>query len=294
MNDDLMAEAESIALASAKDADIVRLAEQRGYIIHKPMPSAREITEADTSRIRGSRYRLAIISDTHFGSKYQQVTLLRSFLTYARKRKVNEILHGGDVTDGPFKRHHNPQEVWLHTFEGMAEYASSTDALPNIGIPYKLIAGNHDDWWLDDGGPDIVRSICEKRDDFEYLGTPSALRRYGDVLLEIFHPNDGGATPYSYKPQRQIEGMSPEEKPNIFLAGNYHKALHMPGYRNVEGFLLPAYMSRSHWMRGKRLSSVVGGIILEFGITTKGLAPSLNVEWVIERVPLVNDWPGGR
>jgi hypothetical protein len=39
---------------------------------------------------------------------------------------------------------------------------------------------------------------------------------------------------------------------------------------------------------------VVGGMILEFGIVTKGLAPSFNVEWVLERVPLNDDWPGAR
>jgi hypothetical protein len=139
-----------------------------------------------------------------------------------------------------------------------------------------------------------IPALCTRRDDFHYLGSPSALRRYGDVLVEMFHPNDGGAYALSYKLQRHIEGMAPEEKPNIHLAGNYHKSIHLPGYRNVEGFLVPAWMSRSHWMRGKSLVSVVGGIILEFGIMPGGLAPSLNVEWIIERVPLTNDWPGAR
>ena len=46
-------------------------------------------------------------------------------------------------------------------------------------------------------------------------------------------------------------------------------------------------------MKGKSLVSVVGGLILEFGISTKGLTPSLNTEWVLERIPLINDWPGG-
>jgi len=274
------------------DAAIIRLAEEHGFIIHKPLPPVREITVADTSRIRGDRVRLAVIADTHFGSKYQQVTLLRQFLLYARKRKVNEVLHLGDTGDGPFKRHHNPQEVWLHTFPAMVEYASSEEAIPEIGVPYFFIDGNHDDWWSDDGGPVFGEAVCARRDDFHYLGSPSALRRYGDVVVELFHPNEGGAYALSYKLQKHIEQMSPEDKPNIHLAGNYHKACHLPAYRNVEGFLVPAYMSRSHWMRGKSLGSVVGGLILEFGICTDGLTPSLNIEWIIERIPLVNDWPG--
>lgn len=288
----LLEEAAADQLAAAKDADLIRVAEQRGYIIHKPRPAIRPVTVFDDSRIRGDRVRIAIISDTHFGSKYQQVTHLRTFLEYARKRKVHEILHIGDFSDGPFQRHKNPQEVWLHSFPSMVEYASSTQALPEIGIPYKHIDGNHDDWWADNGGPIFGEAIAAKRDDFEYLGSPNAFRRYGDILVELSHPNEGGAYALSYKLQKHIEGMPPEEKPHIYLAGNYHKAGHLPAYRNVEGFLVPAYQSRSHWMKGKRLASVVGGIILEFGIVTKGLAPSLNIEWVIERVPLNDDWPG--
>lgn len=288
MSDEFLANVEP----DVPDADLVRMAESRGYVIHKPQQSVRPTIEVDLSRVRGDRVRIAVISDTHFGSKYQQATHLHNFLAYARKAKVAMILHCGDVTDGPFRRHRNPQEVWLHTFPSMVEYASSTAALPELGIPYKFISGNHDDWYLDDGGADVVASICARRDDFEYLGTVGAFLRFGDIVVEMAHPNMGGAYALSYNLQKHIEGMPPDEKPHIYLAGNFHKALHLPGYRNVEGFLTPAYQSRSHWMRGKRLASVVGGIILEFGAVTKGLAPSLRPEWVLERVPLNDDWPG--
>lgn len=294
-----MTDFEAAAVAAApvppmKDDELIRLAEERGYVIHKPQPAVRQVFDFDTSRIRGKRVRVAVISDTHFGSKYQQTTYLHEFLDYAvKERHVHEILHGGDLTDGPFVRHHNPHEVWLHSFPAMVEYVASPEALPRYrGVPYRLIAGNHDDWYLDNGGADVVQAICDRRDDFTYLGTPSALIRYGDVLLEIAHPNEGGAYALSYKLQKHIEQMPSEEKPHIYLAGNYHKSIHVVGYRNVEGFLLPSYQSRSHWMKGKRLASVVGGIILEFGIVTKGLAPSLNVEWVIQRQPINDDWPG--
>lgn len=285
--------------APIKDEDLIHLAEERGYIIHKPQPAVRGVVEADTSKIRGKRVRLAVISDTHFGSKYQQTTYLHNFLAYAEERDCHMVVHGGDVTDGPFRRHHNPHEVWLHDYGATVDYVASERAIPELRskrtrrrIPQAWISGNHDDWWLDDGGPDIVADICSRRPDIDYLGRSGGLIRFGDVLIEVFHPNEGGAYALSYKLQKHIEGMPPEEKPHIYLAGNYHKSIHLPGYRNVEGFLLPAYQSRTHWMRGKRLASIVGGIILEFGIDTKGLAPSLNVEWVIQRQPIDGDWPG--
>ena len=293
MSPDIIGDLEASGEPNIADADLVRIAEERGYVIHRPMPAVTPLLEVDTSHIRGDRVRVAVISDTHFGSKYQQTTHLRNFLEYARQQGVVGVIHGGDVTDGPFRRHRNPQEVWLHTWRGMVDYASSEAALPEIGVPYWIIAGNHDDWFLDDGGADVVEAICERRDDLNYLGTPGAFLRFGNVTIEVFHPNEGGAYALSYKLQKHIEGMPPEEKPHIYLAGNYHKSIHVPGYRNVEGFLLPAYQSRTHWSRGKRLASIVGGLILEFGVSDKGLSPSLTTEWVIERVPLNDDWPGG-
>jgi predicted phosphodiesterase len=275
-----------------KDADIIRIAEERGYVIHRPLPAVRPLIDVDISRVHGDRVRLAVISDTHFGSKYQQTSHLHSFLAYAKKRKVQRILHCGDITDGPFRRHRNPHEVWLHSFGKTVDYVASKAALPELGIPYDIISGNHDDWWLDDGGPDIVEAISARRDDFNYHGRVGAFLRFGHVTLEIAHPNEGGAYALSYKLQKHIEGMPPEEKPHILLEGNYHKAVHLPAYRNVEGFLVPAYQSRTHWMHGKRLASVIGGMILEFGLVTKGLAPSVCVEWVLERVPLNDDFPG--
>ena len=74
------------------------------------------------------------------------------------------------------------------------------------------------------------------------------------------------------------------------MLGNYHKACHLPAYRNTEGFLLPSFQSQSAWMAGKGIASIVGGIILEFGIVTKGLAPSLTTEWVLYREPAEKDW----
>jgi hypothetical protein len=44
-------------------------------------------------------------------------------------------------------------------------------------------------------------------------------------------------------------------------------------------------------MVSKGLPSIIGGIILEFGSVPSGLAPSLLTEWVLERVPMEDDWP---
>lgn len=284
-----MASLDEHLASQLRDEDAIELLERRGYVVHRPLPPGPKLREVDLSHIRGDRVRIAVVSDTHLGSKYQQVTALERFLRYAKNQRVRAILHCGDVTDGPYMRHRNPDEVWLHTWTAMRDYA--VEALPRLGVPWYVIAGNHDDWWTLDGGPDIVEAICAARDDMTYLGRAQGFLRFGEVVVELAHPNMGTAYALSYHLQRHVEGMPPEEKPHIYLAGNWHKAVHLPAYRNVEAFAVPAFQSRTHWMRGKRLASVVGGLILEFGAVTKGLAPSVRVEWVLEREPMPDDWP---
>ncbi len=287
-----MATPEELAagVTDISDEDAIRILEQRGYIVHRPLPPAARLTDVDLSRLRGERVRVAVVSDTHLGSKYQQPSALRRFLRYARRGGLAAVLHCGDVVDGPTTRHRNPDEVWLHTWAAQRDYA--VEALPRLGVPWYVVGGNHDAWWMLDGGPDIVEAICERRSDLHYLGREQGFVRFGEVVIELAHPNMGSAYALSYHLQRHVEGMPASEKPHIYLAGNWHKAVHLPAYRNVEAFAAPAFQSRTHWMKGKRLASVVGGLILEFGRTAKGLANSLRVEWVIEREPMQDDWPG--
>lgn len=271
-----------------KDEDLVSLAERRGYIIHKPQPIETPIL--DVSHVTGKdRLRMAVVSCTHFGSKYQQLTALREFCEYAdRVAKVDLFVHAGDLEDGPSARHKNPAEVFQHTYDAMLDYAESV--LPRTRKPWKIISGNHDDWWTTDGGPDLIKALCERRDDCEYLGKSLGYLRFRDTLIEVSHLNTGSAYAYSYKPQKHIESLSVERRPNVSLIGNFHKfcALY---YRNVLALQLPSFQAQTGWMAGKSLVSEVGGVIVDIGLHTKGLAPSTKFELVYTFEPRKHDWP---
>lgn len=274
------------------EREAIELLEGSGWIIHRPEPQA-EVVEFDTSKIRRRRVRIGIVSDTHIGSKYQQSTLLARFMRYAAEEaEVDLFIHGGDFTDGPFEAHRGAiHEMWTGTYDGQREAAVNT--FPKTGIETKVISGNHDEFYLGNAGGDIVRDICDRRDDLTFIGNSVGYVRFGDVLLMVTHPHEGIGYALSYKLQRHIEALAPENKPHILVEGNFHKACHLPGWRNVEAFLLPSFQSQTGWMARKALASIVGGLILEFGVDSKGLAPSLKTEWVIERVPLQHDYPGG-
>jgi predicted phosphodiesterase len=270
------------------EAEIVALAEKAGYAIFKP-EIAGEVVEFDTSRIKGKRVRVAFVSDTHFGSRYQQRTLLRHFMRYAEKEaKVDAFIHGGDMTDGPLEMHKGMiHEQFLSTYDAQREYAIKE--FPEITKPLYVISGNHDESFLKNAGGDIVRDIARERG-FNYLGRSQGYVRFGEVLIQVEHPHDGISYALSYKLQRRIESLAPERKPHIYALGNYHKACYLGLWRNVEGFILPSYQAQTPFLASKGVASYIGGLIVEFGYNAKGIAPSLKQEWVLEREPISEDY----
>ena len=264
--------------------------EREGYVVHKPRPPEEETVTLDVTDLTGKdRLKLAIVSCTHFGSKYQQLTALKEFTTYAEKTaKVDAFIHAGDVEDGPTKRHRNPHEVFKHDYAAMLDYCA--EALPQTKKPWYIIGGNHDRWWQDDGGPNIIRDLCDRRDDCTYLGQDLGYLNFKDTMIEVFHFDAGSAYAYSYKAQKHIESLDASRKPAVALIGNFHKFCLLT-YRNVLAVQLPAFQKQTPWMASKSLVSDVAGVILDIGLHPKGLAPVVKVELVQTYEPLEDDWP---
>lgn len=280
--------ATDLSPSALTDMDVLRLAEDRGYVVHKPRPIATPVLNVDDISGR-DRLKMAVVSCTHLGSKYQQLTALREFCEYAESvADVDMFVHAGDLEDGPVSRHKNPDETFKHSYEAYLEYA--IEALPRTSKPWKVISGNHDDWWTTDGGPDMIKALCDARDDCEYLGQSLGYLEFRDTLIEVTHLDTGSAYAYSYKAQKHVESLSAERRPNISLIGNFHKFCSL-FYRNVLALQLPSFQAQTKWMAGKSLVSEVGGIILEVGLHRKGLAPSTKFEVVYTYEPREGDWP---
>ena len=287
------------SVATAKDDELISELQRRGYLAHKPQP-ATHVADHD---LQGDRIRFGVVSDTHFGSKFQQPTLLVEHLRYMRKRKVHAILLPGDVTDGSTQMHPGFEyELWSHGADAQVEAAANVliPEADRMKIPWYLIGGNHDASHFKQGGTDVVARLCELSEWFHYL-TPDrdgnargsvGNVRFGKLLVQLCHPHMGSAYALSYRMQKWIEALSPENKPHLVVMGNFHKVLQMD-YRNVFGLMVPAFQSQSAWMASKMIASHVGSGILEVGVEPKGMTPSVQMEWLLERVPNQGDWPGG-
>ena len=213
---------------------------------------------------------LCVISDTHLGTKEQQLTLINEVYKEAHRRGIKTVLHIGDVLDGDYTQVRKEQtyQLFLRGFDEQVGYV--IDMYPHIdGITTYFIQGSHDETHLKNGGATAGAWIDRCRDDMVYLGQDKAMFKINNLRILMDHPGGGNAKSYSYKPQQAIEGLNPGEKPNILLQGHYHKSYYM-FYRNVHSLLVPCIVNQSQFMKKMNLQNVVGAYFIKIYSDDKG------------------------
>jgi len=219
--------------------------------------------------------KIGFVSDTHLGSKYQQVTLLHSAYETFEKEGVNFVAHAGDLCDGSPSMHTGfLHEIFLHTFEEQVEYVSENYPKSNLFKTY-IRPGNHDNSWIKANAGDPVRQVCKKRDDLIYISPAesSFSHKNSNILVELFHPAGGMPYSKSYRPQKilaTIYNILSEYKsdvknhlPQVLAIGHLHQINYFLD-SNCHVFLLPAFQSVTPFLKSKALNPSVGFLIVDF------------------------------
>jgi predicted phosphodiesterase len=219
---------------------------------------------------------ICVISDTHIGTKEQQLTLLNEVYREAARRNITTILHCGDLLDGDYIKIRPEQQyqLFLKGFDEQVEYV--IDMYPKVnGIKTLFIQGSHDETHLKNGGATPGKWITTSRSDMEYMGQDDYTLTMNKVKIKMEHPGGGVAKSLSYKTQGAIEQMTPGNKPNVLLQGHYHKCYYM-FYRNVHAFLVPCLVNQSQFMKKQNIANIVGAYFLKIYSDEKG-----NVHYIL-------------
>lgn len=171
------------------------------------------------------RLKLLLISDTHLGSKYDRVDILRYLYAKADDRDIHHILHSGDFTDGRSNRPEQVYELKEPSFEGQVQYC--VDKYPKFNGKTYAIQGNHDNWWYKSAGSEILKSIAKQREDIVYLGPDVADMKIGKLKIRLFHGSGGSAYAKSYKLQKYLDSIPLGERPDILQTGHVHQSFYM-------------------------------------------------------------------
>ena len=230
-----------------------------------------------------------LIGDTQMGSKYTQLTHLHEFYDLCKAWGITDVYHTGDITDGLKMRVGHEYELYAVSADDQV-----ADVIRNYpcreGITTHFITGNHDASIYKQVGYDIGMAISRQRGDMHYLGRDCAkVNLTPNCVLELRHPWDGTAYALSYKPQKMVEAMESDSKPNILAIGHYHKAEYL-FYRNVHVFQTGCFQSQTPFTRGKGISVHMGGWIISVRVDEKGTIQGISSEFVPFYAAIAEDY----
>lgn len=260
---------------------------ENGKVIQAPQD--RERDRENVLELAKTHMRFGIVSDTHGGSKFEQLTALRQFYRAADEAEVDAFIHAGDATQGSDRMHLGMEhEVHAHGSDAQVSYVVNTYPKSQRGAKTLIISGNHDASFLKDGGANVVRQIVSARPDMVYLGQDAAYLTIGSLRAYVVHPDGGGAYAKSYKGQKFSESLPVDKDVRLLLLGHYHNYVSFM-QRETAVFQLPCFQSQYSWLARKGLHPDIGGIILDLWLDDDGRLARISHE-VVRFPALEDDW----
>lgn len=240
-----------------------------------------EIISGNVLKIKAPKsglVKFAVLSDTHLGSRYEQLEELKDFYKICKKEKVKFAIHAGDLSEGSGK--HYKGQLFELKIIGEDEQKSYIIAnYPRANFPTYILSGGHDLDYFKDEGSDLIKNICQLRKDLVYLGQYDAFLHYGPIKIYVIHPDGGSSQAISHQPQKIVDGFSEGEKPDIAIIGHYHKAEFIPSYKNIHIIQAGCFQYKTPFARRKRLSWHNGGWIIQMEYSNNSIT-SLTTKFI--------------
>lgn len=219
-------------------------------------------------RSEGNTIRFGLIGDTQIGSSYQRLDALGAFYGHCESEGIKIVLHAGDVLDGWKVYRGQEFELHPHGRSWPEQRDMFAEAFPRIeGITTILITGNHDASFKKLIGMVVGDELGRLRPDCKFVGQDIAdvvlrAKSGAKLTVRLLHPGGGTAYAVSYHLQKIIESIAGGQKPDIIAVGHYHKALWVPNYRNISGFLVGCFQSQTPYMVQHSLAASIGGYVV--------------------------------
>ena len=220
----------------------------------------RELNEDNTYKFhtdKNNEFKFVAISDTRFGSKYQQLSILNDIYMKAYDLGYKNIILCGNISEGLYPLTNIYSESnFLDDTLSQVDYI--TQYYPYIeGMKTYFITGMKDEKHLKNNKINIGKRISDIRDDMIYLGYSSCNVSINKVNMLVFNPKLVKTYTVSYRPQQQVDSFRSEDKPDILLYGGLLQ-MEKFTYRNVECISVPSVCATTKEMSDKRYSNTIG------------------------------------
>lgn len=153
------------------------------------------------------KFRFLAISDTHFGSIYDDMKKLDSIYEYALCNQIRTIIHLGDLIEGPkyleVQRLSDLQEQLCYVVKKYPKDES---------INNYILLGNHDKQSIQQYGYNVTNYLFDRRLDFVPLGYQIGQIKIYNSRILLLHKHLSFPLQFNYKNVR------------LSLIGHYHKS----------------------------------------------------------------------
>lgn len=175
----------------------------------------------------GDVVRFGVVSDTHLGSAECHLADLNAAYDLMADEGIETIYHPGDLVAGigVYRHQHRDLAPDAHTFDEQVAFA--TEHYPRRdGITTYIISGNHDvEGDFGKLGADACLAVANQREDLVHCGVYSAWFEIANgAQIHVLHPMGGASYATSYRLQKMAESYPGGKKPNLLIAGHWHRS----------------------------------------------------------------------
>lgn len=204
-----------------------------------------------------NEFKFIAISDTRFGSKFQQLSILNDIYLKGYEMGYRNVILCGNISEGLYSLTNVYAESnFLDDTLRQVDYITSF--YPHIeGMKTYFITGAKDEKHLKNNKINIGKRISDIRDDMIYLGYTSCNIKIDKANMLVFNPKLAKTYTVSYRPQQQIDSFRSEDKPDILLYGGLLQ-MEKFTYRNVSCISVPSVCATTKEMSDKRYSNTIG------------------------------------
>lgn len=243
-------------------------------------------TVLDVKKMSTGFYRFGLTGDNHLCSRYERMDVLNALYDVFHQEGIKDVYNTGNWIDGEAR--FNVHDLKVHGMDNQIDYFLKNYPRREGVTTHYITGDDHEGWYTQREGVDVgkyteMKAQIAGRDDLHYLGHMEAdvvlKAKNGKTTMRVVHPGGGSSYAISYSIQKIIESYQGGEKPDILLAGHYHKADYIFN-RGVHAVQSATTMDQSPFMRKKKLAAHLGGWIIEFATDDNGAITRFKQEFI--------------
>lgn len=228
----------------------------------------------DLNTDENHEFKFVAISDTRFGSKSQQLSILNDIYYKAYEEGYMNVFHCGNITEGLYPVS-NIYSDTLFLDDTLRQVDYIIKYYPSIpGMKTYFITSSKDEKHLKSNKINIGKRISSARNDMIYLVFNSCNVNIDRASVLLFNSKLGKTYTVSYRAQQQVDSFRSEDKPNILLYGGLLQ-MEKFNYRNVNCISVPSVCATTKEMNDKRYSNTVGAWYITIKTDEKGYFESV-------------------